>query len=314
MEKFTLENCKVLILLIGFIPRDNYEVVTKIVAQNLKKIRQQKLNCNMEYDIIYADDGSEAFDEYCLENNFNIIDNRTTDIPIGYSCDKYIITPRRLHGRYAKSEIINFVAKEVMLSYSHMILLDDDHEFLFDDALINFAKYFSDGFEFIIGRIIDPNGTARHYLDNTVQGSTLGLSKELLNKITPLTTKITEWGAGEDSVIFHEVWRNKPKSLYAGEIVSVDRLSKRWAPSKEILDRITANFHTGFMKFYGLMPLEIPARTKSQWVIIENGSNEKYFSIANSSDVKKIYRGTHLFKKFTFFKLKIIWFFKNLFG
>lgn len=303
-----------LILSIGFIPKDGSEKVTQVVSQNFIRIKKNTLNYDDDYHLFYADDGSELFDDYSHEDDFKIIDRKSKNLPISYNCDRYIITPRKFHGMYAKGEIINFVAREIMPNYSHMILLDDDQEFLFEDSIIKFSEYFNQGYDFIIGRLIDPNGLSRHLFDNTVQGTTIGFSREVLDSITPLPSKILEWGAGEDSVLFHEAWRNDVKALYAGDIISIDRLSKRWAPSENDLNRITSNFHKGFESFYGLHPLKIPARRKIEWVAIKNKmqETEKLFSIASAKDMNRIYKGTFLVSIYTIFKLKILFFLKTV--
>jgi hypothetical protein len=65
-----------------------------------------------------------------------------------------------------------------------------------------------------------------------VQGTTYGISSNLLAEIGFFNDRIKLWGCGDDPDIFWKLFlaykEGKVKGIYDGNIISIDRISKRW--------------------------------------------------------------------------------------
>jgi hypothetical protein len=251
------------VIIAHYAPNNRYR---DILVQTIKTIRNQDYSGQVE--IAVSDDGSLWSNSLLKDGETAHIFNRTEiehelllqDLDI----DWYVVGRRTNH--YNKAILWNIAVSATKAD--NIVFLDDDHAFLRQNALTLYNKYFQK-YQFIIGRILNPKGDFRLFDDRTVQGANFGIKRTLLNAVGNFGEYTSLWGAGEDSDIFWKMYQNIGKdnrrnkqACYAGEIITKDLCSGRWANcvgGKEV-------FFKGFIDIYGVHPRHNPSRDKETWI------------------------------------------------
>jgi hypothetical protein len=267
-----------------FAPPDDTDIYRNLLLLTIHSVRSQKVN--FEVEIIICDDGSawssslslsgDDIRDLCREELRSLKEFEDLDVDrylyIG-SGDKYY-RARLLHLAYSTARFFKIVS------------LDDDNPLTKRDALSRFYKYL-DHYVFVRGRIIGPGGIPQLFSTTAVQGSTVGFTRQLYEKIGGLGNYLFQGLSGADDdltwKIFSELRESFPHTkmaCYAGEIVTQDLMSGRWVKSSfatgvdsivdpgQKKDRINELFEAKFREAYGVSPVQNPCRDKCLWMVI----------------------------------------------
>ena len=167
---------------------------------------------NFKIEIIIADDGS--FYTNNILNNFSRKDNIKDDIRDVYYLEdkellnflstlnienhlitKWVYLPKLINCM-AKARTMNFAAQ--ISQCNHLLFLDDDNYFISKNSIFNVIELFKE-YDFIVGQIKDNNNRLRKYESNRVQGTTIGIKKNIFNKINGFGEWTEEFSCGVDS-------------------------------------------------------------------------------------------------------------------
>lgn len=211
------------------------------LLKTINKINQQKKEYKVEVTI--SDDGSfynhsfldnysriEKIDNkkiYILENkelkDFLIKQNLKVD-----GITKWIHFPK-INNSMNKAFVTNC---GVSLSQSDKLLfLDDDNYFISNDSIENLINLFNN-YDLVFGQIKDNNSRFRSYESYRVQGTTIGIKKEIFNKIGGLGEWTSEFSCAVDSDFWIKLYNyyinSNLKGCYTNQISTYDSFSKRW--------------------------------------------------------------------------------------
>ena len=251
------------VIIIHFAPKDTY---LEVLKRTIRSIRTQAFDGDVE--ILVADDGS-LWSQCLLETGeeFKACDSTAIGaqpLLADLSVDHYLLA--RTSERYNKAKLWNRAAG--IAKHDKLVFLDDDHPFADPKSLARYSELL-DRYNFVIGRIRNPDGTFRTYSHRTVQGANFAMQSRLLEAVGGFGEYTSEWGRGEDSDIFWKVYRlwkessgQQVQAYYAGNIVTEDVCSRRW----EGCAGNEAMFIEGFRKMHGVMPHDNPSRHKRDWV------------------------------------------------
>ncbi len=211
------------------------------LLKTIYKINQQKKEYKVEVTI--SDDGSfynhsfldnysriEKIDNkkiYILENkelkDFLIKQNLKVD-----GITKWIHFPK-INNSMNKAFVTNC---GVSLSQSDKLLfLDDDNYFISNNSIENLINLFNN-YDLVFGQIKDNNSRFRSYESYRVQGTTIGIKKEIFNKIGGLGEWTSEFSCAVDSDFWIKLYNyyinSNLKGCYTNQISTYDSFSKRW--------------------------------------------------------------------------------------
>jgi hypothetical protein len=251
------------VIIAHYAPEESYR---RVLIQTIQSIRNQDYSGRVE--IAICDDGSHwsrsLLQGESTKGVFERSEIEQEPLLQDLDIDWYLVGRRT--SQYNKAVLWNLAAD--LVQSDALVFLDDDHPFLRQDSITSYAKYLQK-YEFVIGRIQNRGGVFRLFRDGQVQGSNFGIKKSLLNDIGRFNEATSLWGAGEDSDLFWKVYskigrqnRQHKQACYAGDIVTADLCSYRWASCTGNMD----TFIKGFMNLYGVHPLENPCRSKKEWV------------------------------------------------
>jgi len=197
-----------------------------------------------------------------------------------------------------------------LAKFSKIIMLDDDHPFIFKYSLAKYFEYLN-YYDFVRGRVIGPTGIPQLFLSSNAQGPNYGLTKELYLKIGGFAQYLYENSYGEDNDILMRIYNEfknskRRKACYAGEIVTKDLASNRWIERSNLgynndenqnnPYKRQAQFIKDFQKEYVVHPFKNnPSRKKIKWVKLP--SFNSYFSEIKYFFVYLYYLPFIIFKK-----------------
>ena len=120
----------------------------------------------------------------------------------------------------------------VSLSQSDKLLfLDDDNYFISNNSIENLINLFNN-YDLVFGQIKDNNSRFRSYESYRVQGTTIGIKKEIFNKIGGLGEWTSEFSCAVDSDFWIKLYNyyinSNLKGCYTNQISTYDSFSKRW--------------------------------------------------------------------------------------
>lgn len=211
------------------------------LLKTINEINHQKKEYKVEVTI--SDDGSfynysfldnysriEKIDNkkiYILENkelkDFLIKENLKVD-----GITKWIHFPK-INNSMNKAFVTNC---GVSLSQSDKLLfLDDDNYFISNNSIENLINLFNN-YDLVFGQIKDNNSRFRSYESYRVQGTTIGIKKEIFNKIGGLGEWTSEFSCAVDSDFWIKLYNyyinSNLKGCYTNQISTYDSFSKRW--------------------------------------------------------------------------------------
>jgi len=248
---------------------------------------------NMAIEIIIADDGSQYSKK--IINNYSEKKEILNDERFFYILEKeelnLFLTENNIENKLitkwvylpklfkcmSKARVAN---QAVKLSESNLLLfLDDDNYLISDDSITNILSLFNK-YDFIVGQVQDQNEKLRTYNSSRVQGTTLGIKKEIFNIIQGFSTWTENYSCGVDSDFWIKLFRYHGKNAefkacYTNTIMTCDSYSKRWKKYTKFLKEIRLKYK--FYKLYGCKNYKNKkynlSRNKKIW--IDNLINEE---------------------------------------
>ena len=211
------------------------------LLKTIYKINQQKKEYKVEVTI--SDDGS--FYNYSFLDNYSRIkkiDNKNIYILENKELKDFLIKEDLKVDGITKwihfPKINNSMNKAfvtncgVSLSQSDKLLfLDDDNYFISNNSIENLINLFNN-YDLVFGQIKDNNNRFRSYESYRVQGTTIGIKKEIFNKIGGLGEWTSEFSCAVDSDFWIKLYNyyisSNLKGCYTNQISTYDSFSKRW--------------------------------------------------------------------------------------
>ena len=211
------------------------------LLKTIYKINQQKKEYKVEVTI--SDDGS-FYNHSFLDNYSRIekIDNKNIYILENKELKDFLIKQNLKVDGITKwihfPKINNSMNKAfvtncgVSLSQSDKLLfLDDDNYFISNNSIENLINLFNN-YDLVFGQIKDNNSRFRSYESYRVQGTTIGIKKEIFNKIGGLGEWTSEFSCAVDSDFWIKLYNyyisSNLKGCYTNQISTYDSFSKRW--------------------------------------------------------------------------------------
>lgn len=211
------------------------------LLKTIYKINKQKKEYKVEVTI--SDDGS-FYNHSFLDNYSRIekIDNKSIYILENKELKDFLIKQNLKVDGITKwihfPKINNSMNKAfvtncgVSLSQSDKLLfLDDDNYFISNDSIENLINLFNN-YDLVFGQIKDNNSRFRSYESYRVQGTTIGIKKEIFNKIGGLGEWTSEFSCAVDSDFWIKLYNyyinSNLKGCYTNQISTYDSFSKRW--------------------------------------------------------------------------------------
>ncbi len=211
---------------------------------------------NLKIEIIIADDGSFYTND--ILNNFSRKNKIKDDIRDFYYLEdkklsrflstiniknhlitKWVYLPKLIKCM-SKAKTMNFATK--ISQGDHLLFLDDDNYFISKNSIFNIVELFKE-YDFIVGQIKDNNNRLRKYESNRVQGTTIGIKKNIFNKINGFGQWTEEFSCGVDSDFWIKVYNHfkqneNLKACYSNKFSTYDSYSKRWKRFTKFLQDI----------------------------------------------------------------------------
>ncbi|MBY6198491.1 polysialyltransferase family glycosyltransferase [Vibrio hangzhouensis] len=268
-------NLNIKFVFASLIPEQKKDEYFEILRRTINGIRNQNVSDEVNIEIVLCDDGSPYLKDMA-SNTISYLNEDDLDyIKSEYMLDVDNIVCVSENKYYNKGGLLNCCLKKNPSDY--VIVLDDDHPFIDDECLNRFLNHFRNGYNFVVGRLCNPDMTFRGYLDNRVQGTTFALSYELLEKINFFSSEVRQWGCGEDTDTFYKVYQEHLKgnvrAIYDGNIITQDLISGRWRYCLETVGG-EAIFIAGFLKKYGTLPHNNESRKFFMWMDYEPSYKE----------------------------------------
>ena len=226
------------IIIAHFKPRD---LTGNPLIKTITEINNQKDQYKIE--IIIADDGSLY--DYPFEENYSSIgsfkekdvyildDKILKEFLLGQDLDikgisKWAHYPK-INNSMNKAFITNCA---VNISKSkNLLLLDDDNYFISKKSIESLVKLF-ENYDLVFGQIKDNNNRYRSYESYRVQGTTIGIKKNIFNEIGGLGEWTSEFSCAVDSDFWIKLYnyynQYKISGCYTNQISTYDSFSKRW--------------------------------------------------------------------------------------
>lgn len=260
-------------------PSKHYDSFLK----TLKLIKSQ--TSKLDIEVIVADDGSsysnnisEEFsskvaindDEryiYCIEGNK--LTNWLKSIELEKKLiSKWIYIPKTKLCM-SKARLLNFATK--ISKSKNLLFLDDDNYFISENSLQKLLNLFTE-YDLIFGQIKDQSGRLRNFSSNRVQGTTIGIKKEILELAGGFGSWTEQVSCGIDSDLWIKLYRYHElktiKACYTNQIQTYDSCSKRWKPYTKIFKDFMVRKR--FKEIYGIKNYKNvkhnPSRNKSLWI------------------------------------------------
>ena len=252
------------------------------LLKTINKINQQKKEYKVEVTI--SDDGS-FYNHSFLDNYSRIekIDNKSIYILENKELKDFLIKQNLKVDGITKwihfPKINNSMNKAfvtncgVSLSQSDKLLfLDDDNYFISSNSANNAIELFNE-YDFIAGQIKDNNGRLRSFSSNRVQGTTIGMKKNILFDIGGFGEWTEEYSCGIDSDLWIKLYNyfNSNKNLkacYTNRVCTYDSHSKRWGKFTKIFKEW--NIRKKFKELYDCQNYKKayynPSRQKNKWI------------------------------------------------
>ena len=211
------------------------------LLKTINEINHQKKEYKVEVTI--SDDGS--FYNYSFLDNYSRIekiDNKKIYILENKELKDFLIKQNLKVDGITKwihfPKINNSMNKAfvtncgVSLSQSDKLLfLDDDNYFISNNSIENLINLFNN-YDLVFGQIKDNNSRFRSYESYRVQGTTIGIKKEIFNKIGGLGEWTSEFSCAVDSDFWIKLYNyyinSNLKGCYTNQISTYDSFSKRW--------------------------------------------------------------------------------------
>ena len=205
-----------------------------------------------DIEIIIADDGSNY--------SKNIVNDYTEKIKIKNDLrDLYILDTNKLDCFLKESsidsqliskwvylpKIVKCMSKSRVLNCAtnisnsdNLLFLDDDNYLISKDSISNLINLFSN-YDFIVGQIKDNSGRLRDFNSNRVQGTTIGMKKNIFDSINGFGEWTEEFSCGVDSDLWIKIYRyfnenQLSKACFTNQISTFDSHSKRWGKFTKI--------------------------------------------------------------------------------
>ena len=208
-----------------------------------------QLNKNLE--VIIADDGSSysntIMNDYStkinIENDFRdifVLNNEKLKSflkknSIDYSFIKSWVYLPKLVKCMSKARVLNYAYK--FSENDNLLFLDDDNYFISNNSSQNTMELL-DKYSFVVGQIKDNNGRLRHFKSNRVQGTTIGIKKNILDDIKGFSEWTEEFSCGIDSDLWIRIYdyfiNNDMRACYTNKLSTYDSHSKRWGKFTKI--------------------------------------------------------------------------------
>tara|TARA_B100001142_G_scaffold113394_1_gene115463 strand:+ start:5688 stop:6521 length:834 start_codon:yes stop_codon:yes gene_type:complete len=226
------------IIIAHFKPRD---LISNPLIKTISEINNQKGEYKIE--IVIADDGSLY--DYPFEKKYSSIscfkekdvyllnDKILKEFLLAQSLDikgisKWVHYPK-INNSMNKAFITNCA---VNISKSkNLLLLDDDNYFISKNSIESLVKLF-ENYDLVFGQIKDNNNRYRSYDSHRVQGTTIGIKKNIFNKVGGLGEWTSEFSCAVDSDFWIKLYNYyneyKINGCYTNQISTYDSFSKRW--------------------------------------------------------------------------------------
>ena len=142
---------------------------------------------------------------------------------------KWIYLPK-LVPCMSKARVLNYSTEYA--ESNNLFFLDDDNYLISNNTITSLLDLFKN-YNFIIGQIKDSNGRLRAYSSNRVQGTTIGIKKNILKTIGGFGEWTEKYSCGVDSDFWIKVFNYSKKNIdlkacYSNKIKTFDSYSKRW--------------------------------------------------------------------------------------
>lgn len=263
------EPMRLLVMIQSFIPESKYLEYLPVLRSTIESVRSQSLPAGTDLTVVLCDDGSQYLAEYAAEKIAILPRPQTAKIREvhGLDVDEVVLVAASQY--FMKAELFNFYLRPNADHYDCLFFLDDDNGFQDNECLARVIAHFQSGYNYVIGRLCNPNLYFRNYDAGSVQGTTYAVDPTLLKKVGYFGEHVKNWGTGDDPEL---VWKlfvrarlGEVKAIYDGNIKTFDRLSGRWqyARKKAGGDQV---FRSGFYELHGVDPYNNPSRIKSEWI------------------------------------------------
>lgn len=231
-----------------------------LLKETIASVRAQDYPGTVE--VAVADDGS-PWSAALRTRGSQPVTCRDRSHPLLKDLDPDLLVTGGVPEVFGKSRMLN--ATLAATTGPLVVLLDDDHPFLGHRALSAYARYLA-RYAFVMGRIINGDGSIRSPLHGMVQGSNLGVRRSLLKEAGGFEERCAQWGCGDDPALFWRIYQvigtaTPKQAVFAGDILTRDRRTGRWHGMAD-----DARFVEGFREAYGVNPHHNPCRDFSQWM------------------------------------------------
>ena len=223
---------------------------------------------NNDIEIIIADDGS-SYSKFITNSYSKKVSIKNDDRQIFFLEDDKLVKfllehslPPNLISKWvylpkvkkcmSKAKVLNY---SVLLSSSeNLFFLDDDNYLISQNSIKSLYKLFNK-YNFIVGQIKDNNNRMRLFSSNRVQGTTIAINKDIINKIGGFGEWTEEFSCGVDSDLWIKIFqyfkkKSSLKACYTNKISTYDSHSKRWGKFTKFFKEW--NIRNKFKKLYGI--------------------------------------------------------------
>lgn len=286
---------RILCILVSAVPEKKHDEYFPVVVQSVESIRQQR-TAGLTVSVALGDDGSGYLRQYAnrAPRILDADELQRVRRETGLDIDDLVIVGQS--PEYNKAELLNHYLRRRVDDFDLVLLLDDDHPLEAADSLQRAAQHVRCGYDFVVGRMANPDGFFRTYDDGRVQGSTLFFTRDLLHAIGFFGDSVKKWGCGEDSETFWRVYEahrvGRARGIYDGNIITEDKLTGRWLHCAKRAGG-PVSFKKDFERLYGVNPHENASRDKRAWldyVPMDNGLSEAWMSLLKLDELRT-YRG-----------------------
>ena len=240
---------------------------------------------NNDIEIIIADDGS-SYSKFITNSYSKKVSIKNDDRQIFFLEDDKLVKfllehslPPNLISKWvylpkvkkcmSKAKVLNY---SVLLSSSeNLFFLDDDNYLISQNSIKSLYKLFNK-YNFIVGQIKDNNNRMRLFSSNRVQGTTIAINKDIINKIGGFGEWTEEFSCGVDSDFWIKMYQyylnHKIKVCYTNKLKTYDSFSKRWGKFTKLFRNY--KIKKEFNKIYNCINYKDKkynlARNKSLWI------------------------------------------------
>ena len=239
------------VIIAHYKPKDS-QLINPLL-KTLEEISKQKNRYNIE--VIIADDGS-YYSNNIIENYSQKItienDKREIYILKNNKLDDFLninsIQSNLISNWVYLPKIVKCMSKARVTNYAvnesnsdNILLLDDDNYFISKNSIKSIINLINN-YDVVIGQIKDNNGRLRKYNSNRVQGTTIGVKKNIFLEIEGLGEWTEDFSCGVDSDLWIKLYnyyiKNNINVCYTNQISTFDSYSKRWKKYTKIFKDI----------------------------------------------------------------------------